>query len=43
MKLYFAYKKTGHIMDSKVMLSGFEESEKLFSDNQNNYLEVKTI
>lgn len=42
-KLYLAYKKAGHIMDSKVMLSDFGTSEKLFSDNQNNYLDMKTI
>lgn len=31
-KLYLAYKKTGYIMDSKVMLSDFETTEKLFND-----------
>lgn len=42
-KFYLAYKKTGHVIDSKVMLSDFEASEKLFSDNQKYYIEVKTI
>lgn len=43
MKLYFGYKKqkAGHVVDLWVMLFGCEAFEKLFTDNQKYFLELK--
>jgi len=40
-KLYLGYKKIEHVVDLKVMLFGCETTEKLFSDNQKYFLELK--